>query len=484
MPGAYFREAAVSPLPALASWMSLTIAALLLVRRTGRARAGARILLTALKLLAPVLIWSLSLDFQNVHMLLSWGPAFVWLLVARAEPNRPVSPGRTLLAVTAATQTLTAYPSPGTQAWLATALFIPTFGIVFADGLRETAMGLRATRARFRRLRRRPTLSTVTSLVAMVLVIVAYGAWADLPRLRAGYQAMTPLDLPGTRMLRLPANTVAHVHWATQNLRAYGDRIVTLPGLLSFYFWHPSEPPTADMVSNWMLLLREEEEEAIVDVLGRERRVAGVMSPPALVFWTRDDTSYMERPLVQYINSALVPLAMRGNYWLLVEPEFARPPVREALQFEERTFGRNAGSARPLPVSLFRAGDGFTLSATFRTRGPGVMLELGGPGFQAAALAVDAEGRLRAGLPPGAPARSEARVDDGNWHTVELVVLPDGQEVYLDGDHLGSLQPAHGLAETVRAWLGGRSGVRFEGTMREVWYTHAAADAQSPSQTP
>ena len=270
--------------------------------------------LSWLKIVLGALLIGLSLKFRPLGMVAYCTP-FLWLLLtpgpgdyAAGSHNAVV---RTLLALTAALQALQAYPVCGTQQSLAALLLVLAGVLLLWDGARaQEPIARRVFRSSVARRR-------LFRAGALAVLLLAYASLTSLLGLREQYRASTPLGLPGAARVRLPAEEVAELNWATNALRVHADTFLTLPGLNSFYFWAEKEPPTGLNTTTWMTLLTDKEQQEVLDALSRHERACILCNASELRFWA-GHSKQAPAPVFKHIKENYKPVLSRGEYSLLV----------------------------------------------------------------------------------------------------------------------------------------------------------------------
>jgi hypothetical protein len=256
------------------------------------------------------------------------GLPFVWLAGVR-----PCAPGtalaRTTLIALTVTQSLLAYPVPGSQQFFATML-IPVTAVVCLADVPSRLLPASAWRV-------------AGVLIVALLGLESFQAYASI----RAYEALTPLDLPGAERVRLPEERVALYRWLCYNLRERADAFVTEPGINSLYFWTGTEPPTGLNTTAWMFLLDDARQQQIVDRLAAHQHTATMRCEPLLrLFTARGPTP---RPLARLLHDNYrtvatfpgyefrlpkerddTPLLFAGQ-WLKAEPTAPGQTVRLAL---------------------------------------------------------------------------------------------------------------------------------------------------------
>lgn len=250
----------------------------------------------------------------NLPRAIAFATPLTWI-VAIGTPAEP--PGRrfvrVLIAALAVLQTLHAYPVPGAQLAWGTLLFVIVGGVCVADGL-ATMAPAGATRGRW---------ATAWTMVASAGVLV-FGAWFAVDRLRplrdqarATYAASVPLGLAGAERQRVDLPRAENLRALTAGIERDCDSFLTLPGLASLYLYTGQTPPE-EMSSSWMLYLRDDEQQEIIDRVADDPGLCAVVKPDLLDFWRvyAPMAQIPDRPLVRFIDDQFRVLHDYSGYYL------------------------------------------------------------------------------------------------------------------------------------------------------------------------
>ncbi|MCH2173374.1 hypothetical protein MK489_21580 [Myxococcota bacterium] len=250
------------------------------------------------------------LDRGGAVGLLWTAPLLLWALVPGAGRGEPESAGdadsgfgRSLLAFLGALMPVTAYPVPGTQMALATLPALLGLLVLVADTVQrwQGENGGRALVGRGLRI-------GVVGVFGLMVVTSLHRA----DQVRSHRASLTPLDLPGASLLRLPAERVASYRWLVDAIRRHSDTFVFAGASRnSLYFWTQLDPPTALNTTLWTDLLDSDQQREIVRALEGADRPSVVYEPYAR---TRRDS-----PLRDYIEAHFEKKLARGDteLWFL-----------------------------------------------------------------------------------------------------------------------------------------------------------------------
>lgn len=208
----------------------------------------------------------------SLLFLLEFATPWVWLALVPLRDERPASADfpRALVVTTTLLLTLWAYPIPGTQILLSTFLLAVPAAIAGGDFLAWA----RSSAPRFLD---RPVLKAAGLLA--VLLLVGSQAARLMSSATERHAAQTPLDLPGTTRLRLPARRAAVLTALARELRAAPDTFLCTDGFYSMYFWTAKEPPTRILIGHTIALYTPQQTDAIAEALLARPQALLLLSP-------------------------------------------------------------------------------------------------------------------------------------------------------------------------------------------------------------
>jgi hypothetical protein len=105
----------------------------------------------------------------------------------------------------------------------------------------------------------RHTRRVAKSLLVPIVLSAGFGwlGWVfvgNLSKESSLYHSRTPLTLPGSDLIRLPARQATTLESLSHAISAQCSSFVTFPDLNSFYFWSGESPPT-DWFNVWFYTL-------------------------------------------------------------------------------------------------------------------------------------------------------------------------------------------------------------------------------------
>ena len=445
------------PLSGLNAWSAAASVVLYTLKRIFDGRLTGGLVVAAKTALALLVLAPLP----GTPPLLMVATPWVWLVAVNGPSGSAPQPksGRLLLALTAATQSLQAYPVAGTQYAWATLFLVPVAGICLSDVL--SLCGHRLARSGL-------VLPSSLAWRGLLSVLLFFGLCrhhAIQPfALPADYRQKVALQLPGAGRLHLPISVAGRYHWLTANLARYADVFASMPGLNSLYLWTRSEPPTGWNVTTWMTKLDAARQGEIVAALRHATRPCIVEAPAVLAFWLQG-RAMPPSPLAHAIQRDYVPAFARDGYVFRVRKTRDATQMDEYLLAAPRTFNGVLAEALACPAGSVSAEGDLTVTAEMATRSGGILLglqqsdSLRPVGWAVPLLFVDSAGRLRGGVPLSlsGPMTSRTVVNDETRHRVSLVLTHDAQWLYLDGQlqdhqqfsHRRPPLPPHGLIGAV-----------------------------------
>ena len=194
-------------------------------------------------------------------------PPFLWLaLVSPFAPVPAPAPGggaslpRLVLCFLAVLQLLIAYPVAGSQTLFGTFLLLPVAAVCLGDALAwfETRFGELPIASM--------SLRAGYPLIAVVVLAMAVNTAGKTV---ASYRAATPVDLRGSRWLRIDEGQAASLRWLVANLARYADRFLATTGFNTLYVWTDKEPPCLISLTNEIGLVSNEHQQALIAALTR-----------------------------------------------------------------------------------------------------------------------------------------------------------------------------------------------------------------------
>jgi hypothetical protein len=235
----------------------------------------------------------------------------LWVLLVGRTCFRTRWATRVTLCLVAALSPLGAYPTPGTQMAIGAMPSAIACVLMLDDALHEG--------------RRRH----VTRAVAPIFIGLLLGTLVGRDVWFARYAAsLSPLDLPGATLVRMPPRDAARYRWLTETLRAHSDTFVFREHARnSFYFWTRLPPPTGLNPTFWPHLLRRSEQQHVVTALAGHRRVAVVHEPSFNGALPADSV------LLDYLSARFRPALADDGFevWLPDEPgSVIAPPTPSA----------------------------------------------------------------------------------------------------------------------------------------------------------
>jgi hypothetical protein len=186
--------------------------------------------------------------------------SFLWLVLlprANGSPGPARAFPRLVLVWLAVLQPLQMYPVAGSQMLFGTFLHTVCGAVALGDALAWIQL-VCPVRARL----------AVRLGAALTVLAVAGGiVQGTLAGVRAKYAGLTPLGLPGTERVRVPADVGEMLRILVRTLRRNADTFLTYPGFNSLYFWTGKAPPTLDALSHEVKLYPEERQAAMIEAL-------------------------------------------------------------------------------------------------------------------------------------------------------------------------------------------------------------------------
>lgn len=291
----------------VAVWAGISVAAALAF--CGRyARAGAPPAVGLLRIWTGFFIW-LSMIVRPFFLL---ALPLAWMAgqAPRDDVDSPTGPyARLLLPALAVMESLQLYPlASGTQLSVAALGLLPLGAISLNDGIFQLRLGGRASTGLVR-------LANGLAPATLLASVAAFLPFTVL--IATQFASLTPLDLPGAELLKLPAEKGVELRALVAAIDHDCGSFITFPGMNSFYFWTRQDPPADVSSEAWWLVLDSGEQQALVDQLEVQPRLCVVKNQRVIDFWAQG-RPVPSRPLVVYIDANFVHAGSYGDYELLV----------------------------------------------------------------------------------------------------------------------------------------------------------------------
>jgi hypothetical protein len=135
----------------------------------------------------------------------------------------------------------------------------------------------------------------------MLLCIFA-NVWCRLPALRKLYVSLSPLNLPGSRLIHLPPGESALYEDLVAYLVTESDTFISYPCINSLYLWSGKQPPTHLNCTVWVLFTHSQQEE-ILAAVRQARRPRIVLVSDAMRELQREPASRDQiAPLIRCVS--------------------------------------------------------------------------------------------------------------------------------------------------------------------------------------
>ena len=320
MPAMVLMPLPVSTLAALNSVLALATACFFLWRRPG---AGAVRVFKLIFGVAGAFV-CIGQPTAQLSALLPW----VWLTLLPTGQGeaRPHSVARIFLCFLAGTEAMQAYPVAGTQIANGTFLLVLAYAVNLADVVRSISLpekitaGLSALSPVARR--------GLPAALMLALVWCFANVWCDWPGVRRAYAAAAPLNLPGSRSVRMHPGAALLFQDLTAYLRAESDGFISYPCLNSLYFWTEQRPPTLLNGSGW-LQFDHAQQRQILDALLARSRPRLVLRTDMVNGWAQGAPLHL-RPLVECVMQQCEPVRRMGPYTIFAPKAETKPNVLSA----------------------------------------------------------------------------------------------------------------------------------------------------------
>lgn len=194
----------------------------------------------------------------NAHFILGWAGPWCWLCALQTR-QASVSVARKILALLAAWHLLLAYPIAGSQLYFGTFLVVVSAIVCFSDVVDFVASNANRYGVEHRRF-----LSTApaVALAGLVLLFIT----AKTLSLQQQYAALEPLNIQGTRFIKLAPERVKFYQYVVAEMRQ-ADVGFTSSGFNSLYFWSGVLMPAPVVVQHDLRLSSEQDRRAVMQGL-------------------------------------------------------------------------------------------------------------------------------------------------------------------------------------------------------------------------
>ena len=279
------------------------IAAVLLRRFLRRSTDVVMISAIARMAVGAVLAYSVSGIFRTLPLGFLFAPfAWVALYPLFSPAERTHTALRRVAVLLAVMQTLQTYPVE--KVLLSSFLFVIVALLCVHDGfveLQSVELKTPAVRA---------AAATILALV------VGAGTGRSLQTIARRYAAGSPLALPGCTRIRLESEQANALVRTVALLNTSCNRLLTIPGMMSFYLWTGQRPPTSLNATAWMYLLTNEQQQQIVSSVRDRDRVCVAALGDVIARSGGEDSP---RPLVSYIARNFTVVSRNGDYSVMTQ---------------------------------------------------------------------------------------------------------------------------------------------------------------------
>ena len=209
------------------------------------------------------------------HAQLIYVLPWVWVVALPPRTALATSFPRVFLAVAAAWQSLQGYPIAGTQITIGSLFILLAATVCLAD----VVVAVTATQHVGKVAARWGQRALPRIAVAMALVCIFAFGWCKLSAVRKQHAGLTPLNLPGSHLVRTDAAMVQRYRALSEYLKANCDTFITIPGVNDFYFWTGKRPPT-QLNPTSISILSPQQQQQVRDALRRaDRPLIAILAP-------------------------------------------------------------------------------------------------------------------------------------------------------------------------------------------------------------
>jgi hypothetical protein len=262
-----------------------------------RGVAWIRLGLLAAMLLSPLTLIPTSLAAFGM----SYGVGMAGLLALPLRRNA-LAAVRLWLALVLVLQLLHAYPIAGSQINWGTFLWIPLLVL----GVQEAFAVLTERDAAWSRNLRIVVNGILVAVVVFMSVRLVRTGWSNC-------HVGEPLRLPGAEDIILPDDTAFALRIMTENARAHGDMLFSLPGVYSLNLWSGLPTPTLANATHWFSLLSSDQQQAIIARLNQSPRACLVVQMDTLEYLIAHNF-HPRGELAEYLGQTFKPAFKVDNY--------------------------------------------------------------------------------------------------------------------------------------------------------------------------
>jgi hypothetical protein len=205
---------------------------------------------------------------------------------------------------------LYAYPIAGAQVWFAEVLPGIVMIVCLSDSL--PWLGKRLGRDHAVALRALGPIALVSA--AVFYLVLARSA-------RNAYNALPSLQLPGSSRVHLQDEQAQDYRWLVRQLDSYCDVFVGLPEVPSLHIWTGKDPVSGTDMSNWMMVMSEEQELGASTVLSEHPNACAVYNQELVDFWNQPRRDLSSLPLLRYLFQNFKVVGRAGKFSLLVRSD-------------------------------------------------------------------------------------------------------------------------------------------------------------------
>lgn len=218
-----------------------------------------------------------------------------WPLDQRNPAVRPADQARAWLALILVFQSLHAYPVAGSQLGWGTFLCVPLMALGFEDAVRVASRTLAPSMATMVRATTIGALILLAAHLSITTVVVSGRLLVDT--------AQEPIGEPGAERISMPAAYSSSIRILSENVRAHGDVLFSLPGCYSFNLWTGVDTPTLANVTHWFSLLNDGQQHAIIRRLDSADRPVFIVQHAVLADAVGSGVR-PQGPLMEYLLSS------------------------------------------------------------------------------------------------------------------------------------------------------------------------------------
>lgn len=250
--------------------------------------------------------------------------SFIWLVLIPPHPAPTnvlsTSFARVFLCFTAAFQAMQAFPVAGAQLQWSILLLAPLAAICIGDALSFLWMEFGGRWSKAAPASHQQSQGIFFQLAGVSLIVFLFWQKMGIEQLRATYLSRPSLGIAGADRFHFPEKVKSEILAVVDTLKEQCDGFVAIPGMPSLYYWTGIQPP-AVVTDYWVLNMAVDQQNRIIDAMGKYENPCMVYHPWKLKVWARDAWDIKEEipqlPGMKYMNDQYTLIRRIGAYRIM-----------------------------------------------------------------------------------------------------------------------------------------------------------------------